>query len=131
VFELVCTSCIPLPRWCGVERASVAPARFRATIAAIFSYQFRSSSVQSSPLNHARDTGVDQKFDLWRQKVFDLVDLKHAIGSVISMLPHRKGTLDSMVRWYSRKAPFTIWDRSSKRIGMLMKMLVIKLKSDC
>jgi hypothetical protein len=48
---------------------------------------------------------------------------------VISVLSHRRrGMLDSMVRWYLRKATFATWDRCSKRMGILMKMLVIKLK---
>jgi hypothetical protein len=49
---------------------------------------------------------------------------------VISVLPHkRRGLLDSMVRWYPRKTPFATWDRCSKRMGISIKMVVIKLKS--
>jgi hypothetical protein len=48
---------------------------------------------------------------------------------VISVLPHKRmGMLDSMVRWYSRKTPFATCDRCSRRIGILIKMLVIELK---
>jgi hypothetical protein len=48
---------------------------------------------------------------------------------VISVLPHkRRGMLDSIVRWYPRKTPFATWDQCSKRMGILMKMLVIELK---
>jgi hypothetical protein len=45
---------------------------------------------------------------------------------VISVLPHkRRGMLDSMVRWDSRKTSFATCDRCSKRMGISMKMLVI------
>jgi hypothetical protein len=33
-----------------------------------------------------------------------------------------------LVRWYSRKTLFATWDRYSRRMGISMKMLVIKLK---
>jgi hypothetical protein len=46
-----------------------------------------------------------------------------------SATTHEEGMLDSMVRRYPRKTPFTTWDRCSKRMGISMKMLVIKLKS--
>jgi hypothetical protein len=36
--------------------------------------------------------------------------------------------LDSMVRWYPRKTHFATWDRCSRRMGILMKTLVIELK---
>jgi hypothetical protein len=45
---------------------------------------------------------------------------------VISVLPHKRRMLDSMVRWYPRKTPFATWYRCSKRMGISMKMLVIK-----
>jgi hypothetical protein len=49
---------------------------------------------------------------------------------VISVLSHkRRGSLDSMIRWYPRKTHFATYDRCSKRIGISMKMLVIELKS--
>jgi hypothetical protein len=48
---------------------------------------------------------------------------------MISVLPHKRSEmLDSMARWYPRKTPFATWDRCSKRMGISMKMLVIKLK---
>jgi hypothetical protein len=48
---------------------------------------------------------------------------------VILVLPHKRSEmLDSMVRWYPRKTPFTTWDRCSRRIEISMKMLVIELK---
>jgi hypothetical protein len=48
---------------------------------------------------------------------------------VISVLPHkRREMLDSMIRWYPRKTPFATWDRFSRRMGILMKMLAIELK---
>jgi hypothetical protein len=48
---------------------------------------------------------------------------------VISVLPRRRrGMLDSMARWYPRKTPFAIWDRCFRRMGISMKILVIKLK---
>jgi hypothetical protein len=49
---------------------------------------------------------------------------------VNSVLPHkRRGMLDSMVRWYPRKTHLATCDRCSRRMGILMKMLVIELKS--
>jgi hypothetical protein len=61
--------------------------------------------------------------------VLDLVGLKQSILNVISVLTQRrKGMLDSMVRWYPRKTHFTTFDRCSRRIGILTKMLVIELK---
>jgi hypothetical protein len=33
--------------------------------------------------------------------------------------------LDSMVRWYLRKSPFTTWDQCSRRMEISIKMLVI------
>jgi hypothetical protein len=49
---------------------------------------------------------------------------------MILVLPHkRRGMLDSMVRWYSRKTHFATCDRCSKRLGISMKILVIELKS--
>jgi hypothetical protein len=45
-----------------------------------------------------------------------------------SATTQEEGMLDSMVRWYPRKTFFAIWDRCSKRMGILMKMLVIELK---
>jgi hypothetical protein len=47
----------------------------------------------------------------WRKKVFALVGLKHITLNVISVLPcKRMEMLDVMVKWYSRKAPFGMWD---------------------
>jgi hypothetical protein len=67
--------------------------------------------------------------ELWRQNILGLVGLKQSTWSVISVLPHkRRGMLDLMVRWYPRKTSFATWDRCYKRMGISMKMLVIKLK---
>jgi hypothetical protein len=49
--------------------------------------------------------------------------------SVISVLPRKRGMLDSIVRWYPRKTHFATWDQCSRRMGISMKMLVIELKS--
>jgi hypothetical protein len=50
---------------------------------------------------------------------------------VILVLPHkRRVMLDSMVRWYPRKIFFATWDLSSKRMGISIKILVIKIKTD-
>jgi hypothetical protein len=46
-----------------------------------------------------------------------------------SVTTQEEGMLDSMVRWYSRKTPFASWNRCSRRMGILMKMLIIELKS--
>jgi hypothetical protein len=47
----------------------------------------------------------------------------------VSATTEEEGMLDSMVRWYPKKAPFVTWDRCSRRMGISMKMLVIELKS--
>jgi hypothetical protein len=78
-------------------------------------------------------TGVDQKLELRRRtlevKDFRLSRSKTEYISVISVLPRmRKGMLDSMVRWYTRKTPFATWDRCSRSMGISMKILVIELK---
>jgi hypothetical protein len=48
---------------------------------------------------------------------------------VISVLPHRRGIIDSMVKWYPRKAYSATWDQCFRRMRISMKMLVIELKS--
>jgi hypothetical protein len=45
-----------------------------------------------------------------------------------SATTQEEGMLDSMVRWYQRKTHFATWDRCSRRMGILMKILVIELK---
>jgi hypothetical protein len=45
-----------------------------------------------------------------------------------SATTQEEGMLDSMARWYPRKTPVATWDRCFKRMGILMKMLVIELK---
>jgi hypothetical protein len=45
-----------------------------------------------------------------------------------SVTTQEEGMLDSIVRWYPRKAPFATWDRYYRRMGISMKMLVIELK---
>jgi hypothetical protein len=47
-----------------------------------------------------------------------------------SATTQEEGMLDSIVRWYPRNAPFAIWDRCSRRMGIPMKMLVIEWKPD-
>jgi hypothetical protein len=48
---------------------------------------------------------------------------------MISVLQRRRRRmLDSIVRWYPRKASFAIWDRCSRRVEIPMKILVIELK---
>jgi hypothetical protein len=78
-------------------------------------------------------TGVDQKLELWRPtleaKGFRLSRSKtEYIKCDFSATTQEEGMLDSMVRWYQRKAPFATWDRCYKRMGISMKMLVIELK---
>jgi hypothetical protein len=46
-----------------------------------------------------------------------------------SVTTQEEGVLDSMIRRYPIKTPFTTSDRYSKRIGISMKMLVIELNS--
>jgi hypothetical protein len=79
-------------------------------------------------------TGVDQKLELRRPtleaKGFRLSRSKtEYIKCDFSATTQEKGMLDSMVRWYPRKAPFATWDRCNKRMGISMKMLVIELKT--
>jgi hypothetical protein len=78
-------------------------------------------------------TGVDQKLELWRRtlevKGFRLNRSKtEYMKCDFSATIQEEGMLDSMVKWYRRKTPFTTWDRCSKRMGISMKMLVIELK---
>jgi hypothetical protein len=40
----------------------------------------------------------------------------------------RPAMLDSMVMWYPRKILFATWNRCSRRMRILMKILVIELK---
>jgi hypothetical protein len=44
-----------------------------------------------------------------------------------SVTTHEEGVLNLMVRWYPRKTTFTTWDQCSRRMGISMKMLVVKL----
>jgi hypothetical protein len=78
-------------------------------------------------------TRVDQKLELWRRtleaKGFGLSKSKtEHMKCDFNATTQVEGVLDSMVRWYPKKTPFTIWDRCSKRMGISIKMLVIELK---
>jgi hypothetical protein len=78
-------------------------------------------------------TGVDQKLELWRRtleaKEFRLSRSKTEYMKYdFSATTQEEGVVDSMVRWYPRKTPFTTWDRCFRMMGISMKILVIELK---
>jgi hypothetical protein len=78
-------------------------------------------------------TGVDQILELWRRtleaKEFRLSRSKtEYMKCDFSATTQEEGVVDSMVRWYPRKTPFTTWDRCSRMMGISMKILVIELK---
>jgi hypothetical protein len=78
-------------------------------------------------------TEDDQKLKLWRRTLeakcfrFNRSKMEY-MKYDFSATTQEEGMLDSMVRWYPRKTPFATYDRCSKRMGISMKMLVIKLK---
>jgi hypothetical protein len=90
-------------------------------------------------------TRVDQKLKLWRRTLeakgfrlsrskteymkcdFSATKMEYMMCD-FSATTQEEGMLNSMVRWYPRKTHFTTCDRCSKRMGISMKMLVIKLK---
>jgi hypothetical protein len=77
-------------------------------------------------------TGVDQKLEL-RRRTLEVKDFRlnrsktEYMKCDFSATTQEEWMLDSMVRWYPRKTPFATWDRCSKRMGILIKMLVIEL----
>jgi hypothetical protein len=78
-------------------------------------------------------TRVDQRLELCRQtleaKVFRLSRSKiEYMKCDFSATTQEERMLDSMVRWYPRKTPFTTCDRYFRRMEISMKILVIELK---